>query len=569
MYARIGIVLFIAGAAGTARAEEEGLHLDLGGAIQSNIRYRPATIGVGDWYDRRELEDGVSRNEHILKLKALAGIERFSGVVDVDLVWLGFSTGVESLSDLSDRSKVERVRIEAHSAYLEAKDLLEGLDLRIGQQIVAWGVGDQFNPTNTLNADDVEDRLLFGDQQANLMARLDYSLEDWFTLSGVLVPIFRPALLPVSAPLAIARVDRLPHLDDRLRWRIHSEAAVARDMGYPTVVEDVKVELPKTDFHNMQYMLRFATSIFEQDVALSYYFGRDDFPQALRNDTHQTMEMRCNPDNPEDCIQGLLATDVVVGYPKIQVAGLNLAGEFPGLPIGYRLELGVFFPRKQRIRMFQDNIMIAGQTIDGEYDYGLGGDAPLVLDDTPYAKWTLGLDYTFNEYVYVNVQWVHGLVDESGAGDWITKGQRVRQGGVGAGINPIECANPLLPIDQRPVEQCPVEILRNTLGDYLVLGVDLHFLSGDLLLRLFGILELTGYVQERWSMSQGRRVRTKFSPFSKEGYSAVVFPELDYNLGYGLELGLGGLVFLGKDYTKFGDPAAGGNEIWFRARYSF
>ena len=66
-----------------------------------------------------------------------------------------------------------------------------------------------------------------------------------------------------------------------------------------------------------------------------------------------------------------------------------------------------------------------------------------------------------------------------------------------------------------------------------------------------------------------RRVRRKLSPFSSEGFSMVVFPEANYNFGNGLELGFGGLVFIGKEYTKFGDPAAGGHEIWLRARYSF
>jgi hypothetical protein len=550
--------------------EESPFHFEVGGAIQSNIRYRPKAIGVGEWYARRELDDGISRNEHIFKLKGNAGIDRYSAVVDIDLVWLGFSPEANQLSDLSDREKVESVRIEAQAAYLEAVDLfVDGLDLRVGQQIVAWGVGDQFNPTNTLNADDVEDRLLFGNQQANLMVRLDYSFEDWFTLSGVTVPIFRPALLPSSAALAIAQIDRLPHLDDRLRYRLHSETEIARGMGYPTVVEAVDVEQPKTDFKNMQYMLRLATAVFEQDIALSYYFGRDDFPQPLLNRTRQIMEPRCNPENPDDCIEGLLATSAIVGYPKIQVAGLNLAGEFPVLPIGYRFELGVFFPREQRIRMFQDNIVIAGQTIDGEYDYAIDDPPPQVLDDKPYAKWTLGFDYTFNEYVYLNVQWVHGLVDETGAGDWISKGERVRRGSVPPTVDPFECANPLIPVEERPFERCPVEIKRNTLGDYLVLGVDLRFLSGDLLFRLFGILELTGYVEERFSMSKNERVKRKLSPFSSEGFSAVVFPELNYNFGHGLELGVGGLVFIGKPYTKFGDPAAGGHEIWTRARFSF
>ena len=34
---------------------------------------------------------------------------------------------------------------------------VSGLDLKVGHQVVQWGVGDQFNPTNTLNAENLED----------------------------------------------------------------------------------------------------------------------------------------------------------------------------------------------------------------------------------------------------------------------------------------------------------------------------------------------------------------------------------------------------------------------------
>ena len=40
---------------------------------------------------------------------------------------------------------------------------------------------------------------------------------------------------------------------------------------------------------------------------------------------------------------------------------------------------------------------------------------PVVLPDTPFAKWSLGIDYSFGAHVYMNLQWVHGLADEFGA----------------------------------------------------------------------------------------------------------------------------------------------------------
>ena len=80
------------------------------------------------------------RNEQILKLKMNANLDRFAAVFDIDLVWLGFSRDTHTLEDLSVRERVEPQRFEAHAAYLDATDILfEGLDLRIGHQIVGVG----------------------------------------------------------------------------------------------------------------------------------------------------------------------------------------------------------------------------------------------------------------------------------------------------------------------------------------------------------------------------------------------------------------------------------------------
>ena len=38
-------------------------------------------------------------------------------------------------------------------------------------QVVQWGTADMFNPTNNLNAPDLEDPLMFGESVANEMVR--------------------------------------------------------------------------------------------------------------------------------------------------------------------------------------------------------------------------------------------------------------------------------------------------------------------------------------------------------------------------------------------------------------
>ena len=61
-------------------------------------------------------------------------------------------------------------------------------------------------------------------------------------------------------------------------------------------------------------------------------------------------------------------------------------------------------------------------------------------------------------------------------------------------------------------------------------------------------------------------------PWEKEAFSAVIFPQFSYFFSNGFEAELGGLVALGRDYTRFGDPVVGlhwsgrGSELDTRCR---
>jgi hypothetical protein len=556
-----------------ARAEVE---FNVGGKIQTDLRFRTETKSVGGFYNKLEARSGISRNENIFKLKLDASLGRFTGVAELDFVLYGYSAGIEGVDDLTRRELVDPYRIEAHALYVEAIDFLtEGLDLRVGQQLVLWGKGDQFNPTNNLNANDVEDPLLFGEQQANLMLRVDYTPGTTWTFSGVLVPIFRAALVPDSAPLGTAAVDRVPVINTALRHRLHAEKAMAQYFGYPTMVAAAIPVLPEASLDNMQGALRVAGTVFDIDVALSYYVGRTDVPQAYLNYSRLNAGRRCNPLDSTECIDGRIETDVYLAYPRMQVVGLNVAGQVNALgwlsskirPIGYRLEVGLYMPQAVSLTLLQEQILTQPA---GEYEYNLGVGGPpqlprpLVVEDTPFAKWTLGLDYTFGKHVMLNAQWVHGMVDEYGAGDFITEGYTVRKGSVTTNLlETLACQTSL------DGEKCASELLTPRLGDYLVLGLDVRLMSDKLLLRLFTIWGLNGITEEYWDKDAGQRVSEHHSMFSDKGFTAVIYPEINYNFGHGLDLGAGALLMLGKDHTRFGDPATGGSQVFTRARWQF
>jgi hypothetical protein len=560
-----------------ARADE--LQTQFSGKIQEDLRFRVEGKGAGSYYERLFLPPGIERAQSLFSIKFKATYGRFAGVAALDLYFNPYTGQFNDLGDLTQyANKTQMFSFEPQALYVEGKDLgLKGLDLRVGQQLVLWGVGDQFNPTNNLNSDDLRDPLLFGKQVPNFMVKLDYWVTKNFSMTGVLVPIFRPALLPSSAVLGGAAIDRLPFTSQKLRYRIAAENATALDNKYPAVAEKVIPELPKVKAENMQFAFRLAGTVAEQDLQLSYYNGRTDFPQPLSNEVSQVDEKKCALIGPrERCVDGRLATKVKLGYPRMHVYGFNAAGQLNVLQkisskleaLGYRLEVAVIVPERTTMAINNGALPALLQPA-AEYDYDgdgkPGGPKPAVVDSTAFMKWTLGLDYNFSSSWYLNVQWVHGLADEFGAGDWMHKGWAVRRSGVDtAPIQTLtQCTTP------KDGTTCAREVLRPKIGDYLAIVLDFKFLNESALLRLFSMFDLAGYHETSYSVAKQRRITRYYSLFTDQGFSAVIYPEFNYNFGNGLDLGFGALLELGKPYTKFGDPAAGGSLVWTRGRYSF
>jgi hypothetical protein len=590
------------------------LEVQLGGRISTDLRFRVKEVRSGDWFDSRVLPVGISRQENIAKATLDASISKFRGYVELDFVLTGRQDPLDGLSALSAQDQVVVTRFESQGAFLQARDLLvKGLDFQAGHMLLQWGSGDQFNPTNNFNANDLEDPLLFGQQQANLMFKVDYTLMNAVTFSGVLVPLFRPALTPRSGALALAAVNRLPFVDEDLRHRIHSSNALATKTGTPTVVSEIDIQEPEMTPENMQFGFRVAATAGLQDLALSYYNGRSDFPIANLN--HNTIDRteicRFDPPAPlprdndengdpivlpgDECVSGLVNSYNRLYYPKVQVVGFNAAGEIPGIEVGYRLELGIYIPESVSTPIYKPVVALdptPGPQFDYDGDGAAGGPIPETSTAWVFPKWSLGLDRKVGPVMF-NVMWVHGLADEFGAGDWATKdpsintgdddyakhdGWVVRDGGV---IDEIFTEAALLPADGHPslfdcattdvatAKRCTKETLRPRLGDYLVFGFDINFLRDKGLFRFFSLWDLSGYAMTSYDASSGDRVVTHYNLFTPEGFSATLLPEFQFNFGNGFDVTAGALLPLGKPYTKFGDPASGGMQVYMKAKYSF
>jgi hypothetical protein len=557
----------------TAFAAPAGADVDfkLSGVIQSDIRYRlngdPQDLNYPS--QQQLLRYGFSRNDNLIKVRMSLGVgTRVKAVADVDLVTYGFS----DLHDLDSATLHERVdpyRLEAHAAYIDLYQVLPGLDLRIGRQTVVWGVADQFNPTSNLNTLDFSDPLLFGRALANNMVRADYNPKGDWVFTAVWVPIFRPAELPRTAPLALLGTDRPPPIqEDGIRNQVYG-----LEQSYMVKQINLNTIQPEPSLSNSQYAIRAAGRLGGQDVSLSYYHGRFGIPQLAYSTLHYaTMNAQA-------------FADVGVIWPKEDVIGGDIAGSIEKLfGLGYWIEGAVVFPGNIDYQVYSDAHTMTGNlteirfTPDGKmlqytdllppcpqkagvpcgngWAHSPTGVRGNTVTTTPFFKLTIGADTTIKSKLYVNVQYLHGFIDEFGAGKNFHA------------------------LNDPSMAQFMTEPYRmeQRIGDYLVAGAELHLASDRLNFRFFGVFKLPSL---NLNPGPGEGTFDEFRGCSDMLYNsgapgvacykftAVLFPQLIWSVWEGTEISIGSFIFLGDRTTKFGDPAAGASELFAKAKFSF
>jgi hypothetical protein len=510
-------------APGLARAAGDGVEIKWGGLIASDIRYRLASVDIPPPNyptpypsQRTLLKSGWERNETTLRPQMTVRIsDRVKAVGDLEFVWYGFSDAPD-INALTLHERIDPYRLELHAAYLDVYKILPGLDLRVGRQVVAWGSADKFNPTSNLSTLDYSDPLLFGRPLANNMVRLDWNPKGDFIFTGVFVPVFRPAQLPRTAPFALTQIERpLPVQEASIRNQLGTLAE-----QFPPTALRVTTLQPEPSIRNSPFGFRVAGRVLDQDVSISYYKGRFGIPLPVATARHTDGSV-----------------DVAVTWPGMQVLGADIAGSLTKLGgIGYWVEGGVYFP--QQALLTQTTELLPGQSLPitwqkdpkmaGNYIMKLtnpGFDQATLIPDTPFFKLTAGIDYSWNKYLYTNLQYVHGFIDEFGAGTTAF---------------PRPGAKPSTPAR-----------VESRLGDYMVVGADLKLRNETILLRLFGVFKMP-------------------SPGDAEPkFTAVIYPQVAWTVIASVTLSVGGFIFLGDSDTKFGDPAAGGTVIFTKGQITF
>jgi hypothetical protein len=492
-----------------AAASPADVEVDWGAFVENDFR-----LAV-DRVDEPGFDRNLSTIGFDLQAELVPGSLRFVG--DLRFVWTGF-TGDLWFEELSGRNAANPWYLESGAAYIDVAGLLPDLDLRIGRQIVQWGAADAFNPTNNLNALDLEDPLMFGETIANQMLRVDWNPGAGdFIFSAVWVPVFQPALLPASARLVIADPSAefpFARPADRLRAERLRNIWLRSPEYYEVAQPEVTAGMPEFSLKNSQVGLRAQWLVGLFDMSLTYYRGRDSLPVS-KTSYSSAYSTGLFADNGTPVLG--VATEVELVYPEKQVLGFDLAGQLPFLDdAGFWAEGAMVFP--ERVEMSFDITRVApgAQVLVGP-----------VVESTPFFKWVAGLDYSINEHLFVTGQFIHGFPDEFGV---------------------------------------------HAIHDYWIAGGDVKLWQERFLFRLFVIGQVP-YEDDDLPLDEDGdgRVESFARGATDDGTIAgyAINPSITVRPMDGLELVVGSYLLLGHSESKLGMDGAGPSLAYFRARASF
>lgn len=508
---------------------------DMAGYIESDLRIGLAGKAHPN-EDAGQIWNTIQRLENTAGLRGYFSSDAAGGMADLKLVFYGGSQ-VSKLEDMSDRRLVDDYRLESDALFVEFYDILvDGLDLRLGRQIVEWGSADQFNPTNPVNALDLEDPVKFGDRVANEMMVLSWTapwyvegesgtLFDEFTLSAVAVPVFRTGILPGSGLLVFQDTKLLAQRAGSPALKEMASLADPFIAAGGAFSYDVNVQQPQLHGRNVQYGAHMGMNLLGVSLGFCYYRGFSDVPYPGE----------LTPVVPPDLAELVagMSIDEVKGLLESAGDGIDLSG------IGVDNHVKLKFPRIQMVGgHFSTSLdFLGGLGFWGEvaayfhedlvlnlnFQEFLGYNQEEVLSEGgAFVKAAAGIDYSITRYWYMNVQYLYGFVDEFGA---------------------------------------------TNLNHFMVIVNDYKLFNEAVLARVsvilgfeeLALLDADGVAQ----VDDDGKELTGVTP------SATVFPNLVINTFENAEINLGALIYLGRSDTKFGSPLAGSNMFYVKGKYSF
>lgn len=329
----------------------EANELEINGYVESDNRLR------------LDKDHVFSLNENTLFLKIKKDIVSRAAIHgNIELI----NTNKQKITDASDlqsTDKVDPCRLELKEAYINFHGFLtNNMDLTAGKQRIAWGTADKLNPTDNLNPDDLSDPMDFGKKHGINAFRADYYLGE-YTLTGVYIPVFKPAVLSPS------------------EWTPAQTFPLPQGINLGEYTS--KVLLPESNLGNSEYAFKTASRFFNYDFSISYFNGRNDLPVTTRT-TLASVDSTTTDINLE------------MAYPRTKIIGFDMAGSVAELwNIGIWIE-GAYNMPEETNQVTQTASGITSEKIM----------------NADFLKYVIGGDYTFKNGIYINTQFIHGFDNE-------------------------------------------------------------------------------------------------------------------------------------------------------------
>ncbi len=453
----ITIIALVFAGVSVANAQNEAGNLKLSGYLQTDQRI--LTKSPYDW----------AWNENRLSFqldKKFAGRAKFHS--EIWLRNMGIPA-IASSSDLYNKGIVDPWNLEIREANVQLYGLFtKNLDVTVGRQRIAWGTADRFNPTDNVNPYDMEDILDFGRHRASDALSMQYYFSSDFSLQAVYVPFFQPDNLPVGIFSNLL------------------QPAMELPAGLTIESYNDRIDMPMYNLkENSQFGARFKGFAGGIDFSVSYLYGRDGLPFSVYNTLL-----------PVDTLGGV-KVESELEFPRTHIFGADFATNVAGA--GLWGEAALFLPADSMVLTTDITALIPGAPRPVTFD-------STVLAKKPYVKFVLGTDYSFANNSYLNVQYLHGFINERGS---------------------------------------------KNLNDYFILRYEMNFLDNKLKIApLSG-----GVVVNNW-----KNIKTNYALF--------YVPQITYMATDNVELNLSAGIFVGKGENLF-SQLNNYNMLMFKMKYSF
>lgn len=338
--------------------------LQLKGYLLTDQRFRLKNDNPWSWNENRldlQLE------------KKISGAKFYS---DIWVRNFGFPN-ITSADQLYNPDETSPINMQFREGYVSLYGFLsKNLDVTIGRQRIAWGTGDKLNPTDNLNAYDLEDIWDFGRHFGSDAVRMVYYMND-FRIEGVYIPFFRPASLPAGD--WISALVPQPDLPPGMQINSFTDTLF----------------MPQNNLSNSYTAaLKFGGYLKGFDFSLSYVYNIDGLPVT-----------NYNTFVPVDTIGGVTIESQAF-YPRQHIFGADMAGAIGS--VGVWAEAAMFLPEEEVVMSNDLSLLYPQSPVPVIVD-------TVVLEKKPYVKFVVGTDYTFGDGSYVNFQYLHGFIHERGS----------------------------------------------------------------------------------------------------------------------------------------------------------